>query len=186
MAATLCASIQDYVAVEKHARRVLQLDRKNQIAWEQLEHALDKQERHVDVLKEMQTLVKEMPTARNHYVLAKALAKHQQFDQALSTCLAGLKLDPTEPHCHLGVAALLMQKDNDPKTLEVARDSLQHARSGCKPDMGPTLVTEIEYLRAIHQALSGEPVFARLTLERLRNESPDPARYEKALSALGR
>jgi tetratricopeptide (TPR) repeat protein len=186
MAATLCASYQDYVSVEKHARKVLQLDKKNQIAWEQLEHALYNQERYADMLKEVETLTKVLPTARNCYVLAKALAKNQQYDLAMRACLDGLKIDKTEPHCHLGIAALLMRNENDPDALKVARIRLDDARRECKPESGPTLFNEIEYLTAIYQALTGEPSFARLTLDRLRTDNPDPSRYDKALTAIGR
>jgi tetratricopeptide (TPR) repeat protein len=186
MAATLCASFQDYVAVEKHARKVLKLDRKNQAAWEQLEHALYNQERHADLLTEVQTLVKEAPTARNCYVLAKALAKNQQYDLAERACMDGLQLDKTEPHCHLGLAALQMRNEKEPTALLKARQNLDDARRECKPESGPTLFAEIEYLTAIYQALTDEPAFARLTLDRLRLDNPDPSRYDKALSAIGR
>ena len=184
LAATLCASMKDYVAVEKHARKVLQLDQKNQIAWEQLEHALYHQERYADMLQEVQTMAQVLPSARNCCVVAKALAKNQRYDLAETACLAGLKQEPTEVHCLLGMAALMLRKDD--KALEDAADLLNKARRECRPEAGPSVFTEVEYLSAIHQALSGEAAFAHPTLERLRTDNPDSPRYEKALSAIGR
>jgi tetratricopeptide (TPR) repeat protein len=184
LAATLHASMKDYIAVEKHARKVLQIDQKNQIAWEQLEHALYHQERYADMLQEVQTMAQAVPSARSCCVLAKALAKNQRHDLAETACLAGLKQEPTEVHCLLGMAALLLRKDD--KALEVAGDLLNKARRECRPEAGPTVFAEVEYLSAIHQALSGEQGFARLTLDRLRTDNPDSPRYEKALNAIGR
>ena len=183
LAATLHASMKDFVAVEKHARKVLQIDPKNQIAWEQLEHALYSQERFADMLQEVQTMTQVLPSARNCCVLAKALAKNQRFDLAETACLAGLKQDATEVHCLLSMAALMLRKDD--KALEVAGDLLNKARRECRPEAGPGVFIEFEYLSAIHQALSGEAAFARLTLDRLRLDNPNAPRYEKALSAIG-
>jgi hypothetical protein len=90
-------------------------------------------------------------------------------------------------HCLLGIAALAMRKgDRVEDNLKLASEQLERARRECSPEAGPSVPIDIEYLRAIHQALSGEEIFARLKLERMRLDYPDAPRYEKALSAIGR
>ena len=186
MLAALCSSMQDNAAAEKHARKMLQLDPKNQMAAEQLQQALLLQERKADQLQAAQTLAETSRTPRNCFLLAKVLVLNQRYDMAEQMCLAGIKLDPSDVHCLLGVAALAMRKGDDVASLKLAQDLLDKARRELRPESGTDLYVELDYLTAIHQALSGEPVFARLKLERMLSDHPDVPRYQQALDAIGR
>jgi hypothetical protein len=186
MLAALCASMQDHAGAEKHARKMLELDPKNQPAAEQLQQSLLQQDRKTDQLQAAQTLAETTKSARNCFLLAKALVLNGRFDLAEQTCLAGLKLDANDVHCLLGVAALAMRKSDDAASLKLAQDLLDKARRELRPEAGMQLFIEHEYLASIHQALTGEAVFARLKLDKLRTDFPDVPRYEKALAAIGR
>jgi hypothetical protein len=183
MLAALNYSLGEYSAVEKHARKIISLDAKNQSAWEKLLQSLVLQERNADYLQEAQALAKTLPTSRNCFLLAKALAANQRFELAENACAPGLK---TDVNCQLGMAALMMRKGDDATTPKAAENLLIMARQNCRPEDGAIVYTELEYLSAVHQALSGGDVIARLKLQRLQEENPDNPRYEKLLNALGR
>lgn len=183
MLAALNSSMQENAAVEKHARKVLAIDPTNQMAAEQLQQALFLQGRHADQLQAAQALVQANPAARNCYMLAKALAFNQRYDLAEQACAGGLKRDAADVHCLLGMAALLMRKGDDAATLQAARDHLDKARRACRPETGPLALTELEYLTAVYQALSGDAGIARLKLQHMRGENPDSPRYQKLLAA---
>jgi hypothetical protein len=186
MLATLSASMQDHAGAEKYARKILQLDPKNQTAGEQLQQALLLQERKAEQLQAAQVLADANRSSRNCFLLAKALVLNQRYDLAEQMCLAGLKLDTSDPYCLLGLAALAMRKGDDQKTLDLARDLLNRARHELRPESGMHMFIELEYLEAIHQALSGDADLARLKLERLHRDNPEVPRFEKAISAIGR
>ena len=185
MLAALYSAMQENAVVEKHARKVLQIDPKNQMAAEQLQQALLLQGRHADQLVAAQKLVQAIPSARNCYLLAKALSFNQRFDLAEQSCLAGLKQDAGDVHCLLGLAALTMRKSDDVQSLQAARDCLDKARQVYRPEAGPLGFTEIEYLTAVHNALAGDVGIARLKLQHMQSENPDNVRYQKILSAFG-
>jgi hypothetical protein len=188
MLSALHYTLGEHAAVEKHSRKILALDVKNQLAWEKLLQCLVLQERNVDFLREAKNMinVKELTTSRNYFLLAKALAANQQYDQAEQACDAGLGLDKSDVHCQLGKAALLLHRGDDANTLKAAEEHLAVARANCRPEHGAIVYTELEYLSAIHQALGGGALLARLRLEHLRDENPENARYEKLLAALGK
>jgi tetratricopeptide (TPR) repeat protein len=178
--------MQDYAGAEKQARKILELDPKSQSAAEQLQQALLLQERKTEQLQAAQTLAETTPSARNCFLLSKALVLNQRYDLAEQTCLAGLKLEANDVYCLLGVAALAMRKGDDAPSMKLAQDSLDKARRELRPESGMNLFVEFDYLTAIHQALTGEAPIARLKLERMHAEYPDSTRYEKALIAIGR
>jgi hypothetical protein len=188
MLSALHYTLGEHAAVEKHSRKILALDAKDQAAWEKLLQSLVLQERNADYLREAQGLVlaQEMKTPRNFFLLAKAQAANQHYDLAEQACATGLNLNKSDVYCQLGMAALMLHKADDTQTLKVAEDLLTMARQNCRPEHGAIVYTELEYLSAIHQAVSGGIAIARLRLEHLRDENPDNPRYQKLLNALGR
>ncbi len=184
--AALNSSMQENTAVEKYARKMLQLEQKNQLAAEHLQQALLLQGRHAEQLVAAQALAKDTPTPRNQFILAKALVLNQRHELAEHACLQGLKQEAADAHCLLGIAALMLRKGDDATSLQVARQLLDKATLACRPEHGPSVLAELEYLTAIHQALTGDTGLARLKLQRLQAENPDNGRYEKALVAIGR
>jgi tetratricopeptide (TPR) repeat protein len=187
MLAALNASMTDHVSTERLARKILQLDSKHQIAFEQLQSSLTFQKRNAEVLPIAQTLKDAIPSPRNCYLLAKALALNERYDLAENACLAGLKMDPNDVYCLLGAAALAMRKSDDEASLRLALSRLDAARLQCRPSGGGVdLFAEHDYLACVHHALCGEVAFARIKLQRLQSENPDNLRFEKLLAAIGR
>jgi tetratricopeptide (TPR) repeat protein len=186
IAAALSSAMQDHASAERYARKVLQLDGKNATAWEQLQQSLVLQNKHVDQLAVAEAMVKELPTARSHYLLARALALNQRYDFAEKACFTGLSKDGKDIHCLLGYAALAMRNRDDAKWLQFAGELLDKANLVYRPEAGASLLADLEYLGAIQQALAGESVLPHIKLQRLRSEHPDNLRYEKALSAFSR
>jgi len=184
--AALYSSMQENAAVEKYARKVLAIDPKNQMAAEQLQQALFILGKHADQLQAAQALTQAEPSARNCYLLAKALTFNQRYDLAEQACLAGLKKDPADVYCILGLAALQMRKGDDPQTLQATRELLDKARRACRPEAGTLVFTEIEYLTAAYHALSGDVALAQLKLQHMQAEHRESQRYEKLLASFGR
>ncbi|HZZ78581.1 MAG TPA: hypothetical protein VFE62_08685 [Gemmataceae bacterium] len=179
-------SIGEATEVEKHARKMIAIDGKNQLAREQLLQSLVMQERNADYLQAAQDLAQVLPCARNCFLLAKALAANHRYDLAEQACVAGLKADKTDINCQLGLAALTLRKSDDAAALKLTEDLLTLARGNCRPEHGPVIYTEIQYLSAVHDALSDRTVLGRVALQNLQRENPDSNRYDKLLSALGR
>jgi hypothetical protein len=186
MVAALCSSMQDHAGAEKQTRKILELDPRHQQAAEQLQQALYLQEKKTEQLQAAQILAETSKTPRNCYLLAKSLAWNQRNELAQQMCIAGLRLDPDDVLCGLGLAALLMKQSDDAKTLEQTQKLLDKARATLRPEAGMYLFIELDYLASIHQALIGEPAFARLKLERMQAEYPDATRFDLALSAITR
>ncbi|MBI1830590.1 MAG: hypothetical protein HYR84_03960, partial [Planctomycetes bacterium] len=78
-----------------------------------------------------------------------------------------------------------MQK-NDADSLKLAGELLHKARRELRPEAGLRLFIELDYLIAVHQALSGDVALARLKLERMALDYPDVPRYQNAMSVIGR
>jgi tetratricopeptide (TPR) repeat protein len=174
----------DHASVEKYARKILQIDIKYEPAWEQLQQALMLQNRTEDAVKTAQVLVQHLPTARSHYLLSKAYALHGRYDLAEQECRQGLKVTPTDIHCLLGMASMVLRKGDDVQSLRDAQTLLDMAKRECRPDAGVELFVEIEYLSLVHLALAGEPGIARVRLQRMQSEHPESARYGKLVSVL--
>jgi hypothetical protein len=186
MLAALHSSLQENDIVEKHARKVLTIDPKNQMAGEQLQQALLMQGRHADQLAAAYACQKASPTSRNCYLLAKAMAFNQQYDSAELKCLEGLKVNGADLYCLMGLAALTMRKSDAPEAIAAAGKYLELARRECRPEAGPLAQAELDYLLAVHQALNGEGIIARFKLEEMQRAYTDNPRYGKLLSAFQR
>ncbi len=186
MLAAVCGSMQNHPATEKYARKILQLDAKNQLAYDALQQALSLQERHADLLQVAQAMVVAIPSARNQYTLARALAANKRDDLAVQVSIAALKDHKDDALLLLASAALVMRNADDAAALKSAGSLLAHAKTQCRPDDAVNLMLEHDYLTAIHEALTGEAAFARIRLQRLAADDPDSTRFAAALAAIRR
>ncbi len=186
MLAAVCSSMQDHAATEKYARKMLQLDAKSQLAYDSLQQILVLQQRHPELLQVAQAMVVALPTARNQYMLAKALTTNKRDDLAAQVCVAALKEHKDDALLLLASAALLMRNSDDAASLKSAGALLAYAKTQCRPDEAVNLLLEHEYLKAIHEALTGEAGFARIRLKQLAGDDPDSTRFAAALDAIGR
>jgi tetratricopeptide (TPR) repeat protein len=184
MLTALYSSMQDHASVEKYARKILQIDAKYAPAWEQLQQALMLQNRHDEAVQTARTLVQHLPGARSYYLLSKAHALQGRYDLAEQSCREGLKANPTDIHCLLGMAAAILRKGDDAQHLRDAQTLLDLVRRECRPDAAPALFVELEYLTLAHQALAGEHEIARVRLQRMHADHPEQARYGKLLACL--
>ena len=133
MLAALYSSMQNNTAVEMHARKALQKDPTNQVAGEQLLQSLLLQDKQAEELAAAQVVAQNNPSARNCYLLAKALAYHQRYDLAERECSSGLKLNAADLYCLMGLSAVLMRKSDDPQTLRAVGDLLERGAANAAP-----------------------------------------------------
>lgn len=186
MLAAVCSSMQDHATTERFARKMLQLDPKNQLGYDALQQTLSLQERHADLLQVAQAMVVAIPTARNQYMLARALAGNKRDDLAAQVSVSALKEHKDNALLLLASAALVMRNADDAVSLGSAGALLAHAKCQCRPDDAVNLMLEHEYLTAIHEALTGEAAFSRIRLQRLVGDDPESARFAAALAAIRR
>jgi tetratricopeptide (TPR) repeat protein len=131
------------------ARLLVKLEPKLDLSWDLLERALmesGSDEAYDASLKRLQANA----TARNHYLHAQALIKKNDTKGAEREVRAGLKKDPENAYCQLGLAALLLR--NDSGSLEEARALLKKAQGQTSGD----LWEDYAVLEAIELSLSGD------------------------------
>lgn len=166
---------------EELARLLVELEPKWDGSWDLLEWVLAEQnsEEADDVsLKRLQA----NDTARNHYLQARCLVGNNDAAGAEREVRAGLKKDPANGHCQLGLAALLLNKSDTPENVEEARRLLKSAHS---KDV-PALWADRAVLEAIAMSLDGDVRGGAFLCANILDRFPDNDAARKALKILTR
>jgi tetratricopeptide (TPR) repeat protein len=172
--------------VVRYAAQTLQVDPKNDSAWDGWEMVLLEQKRDQEAGEVAKARAERAPSARSHYLWARHLAERKDWAATEEALRAGLKLDPENVHCMLGLAATLMKAGDRPEAMAQAGDLVRRAKVYLRPEMPASLHQECELLSAIQQALSGQTAIARLVLQGLHAADARNARVGAALAAVGR
>ncbi|MFO0966019.1 MAG: hypothetical protein U0793_10605 [Gemmataceae bacterium] len=170
---------------EPYFRKLVDADPTDLDAADVLEFILWEQGRVEAALEIAQKRAATAPSARHRYLLARAFShcdRDDEADKAIDSLLAD---DPANPYALAAKAVLLIRRDGKDDTAEAGR-LLDKARAAIKPGERKRLTEDLDYLAAIHHAVSGRTVLARLCLESLRSEHKKDARLAEALDALGR
>jgi eukaryotic-like serine/threonine-protein kinase len=183
--ATLGTPLPRLPKIELHARRLVEADANDQDAAEVLEYALVEQGRHEAALAVAKARAAQRPSIRNRYLLARSLVLCGQTQAAASELDAALVMEPGDPYCLAGRAVLLLRENTDPAAWAEAARYLTQARAAIKPGERKQLAEDVEFLSAIAQALTGQPILARITLQSLCHDHEQAGRYREALEALG-
>ncbi len=170
----------------RYAAQVLQLDTKNDSAWDGWEMVLLEQKREKEAGEVAKARAERAPSGRSHYLWARHLAHRGDWLAAEESLRAGLKLDPENVHCMLGLAVALMRAVDRPEATTQAGDLVRRAKVFLRPEMPTALHQECELLSAVQQALSGQTAIARLVLQGLHAADQRNARVGAALAAVGR
>jgi hypothetical protein len=88
--------------------------------------------------------------------------------------------------CVLSLAAALMKGSDKSEAWTEAGQFLDRAGGLITPETPWERQLDLKYLRLIHEALTGNAGFARVSLEAMRLDAPDDERLQKALAAFGK
>lgn len=164
-------------ATEMHARLAVELAPDDLQAHECLVFTL----RGNSCLAATIKLIERFPTARSHFLLARAFGGSlKRFDEAEKSLRAGLLLAPDDAYCTLGLAATLLRRGT-PASLAQAAELIERGRGLLKSDA--TLAGYCEFLTAVHAALTGPPDVPRYTIMQLADRDPTHEGLKQAVAA---
>jgi len=165
-------------------RRAVRLDPTRQRAWDRLWGLMATNGEFKELVESCQERAKEVDDAHTRFVMAKAYERLSQMDDAEKQIRLGLKQDPSDFLCNLALAALLLRKANSAAAMGRAREQLDRVEKLPQANLSPTSRRDLEVLRALHWAISGEPDRAREVLRRILKEEEDHRLASAALEAL--
>jgi tetratricopeptide (TPR) repeat protein len=177
-------AFNDPEGAEGSLRRALALNPGRELAWEMLIAGLGLADKHKECLEACLARLKHKDSARHRLLAARALADLREFDQAEEQVRLGLKQDPRDVSCNLGLAAMLLKRI-DVKALEQAGRQLDVVEKLLQDSDAEYLRADYLVTRGLFIALSGDLRTAREILEgALKNDGANK-RAKEALAALG-
>jgi hypothetical protein len=178
--------MQDYRLAARFARAVLRDDPNDMLASEVVEKYLSETKQFKEAHELARERCEKVPTARNHYLHARNLIDDRQEKEAEKILCAGMKRWPEDALCPVCLAALLLRTSDSAKTLKEVDELLDLVQSLMRPDGSGELLVEIDFLRAVYDALTGDVLMGRLRLMRMQTEDPTSERLNKALAAFSK
>jgi Tfp pilus assembly protein PilF len=175
--------LKDGKGAEKSLRRAISRDPSLENPRTVLEFILCEQNRGEDAKKVREEAIARKDSASNRYLLAKDYDFLGQSRQAAEQMEIGLRLDPGDFYCHLGLAALLMKRA-DAEGLKQAAEHFNKAKAALEKESTKNQRTEYQFLVALYAALTDHPSEAKEWLQELAS-SDKSAQVKKALAALG-
>lgn len=192
---------QASVRVLEHLRRAVQLDPSRERAWDSLTALLAKDQKIAEAIAVTRERIAIKDNARNRFFLAKAYAESDQFDKAAEALRAGLKSDPTDLNCLLGLIALALKRGNA-ESLQEAGEQLDAIAVSCKVEgskqhgstSAPGFIEKQQskqrlqdylLLRGIHSALMDRPDQAKAAFQQVLKMKKGEPTATRALVALG-
>lgn len=135
-----------------YLRRAVELDPSRERAWELLVALLVEQGEYGEAADAARKRLEARDNAHNRFVMAKVYAKQNQIDRAADQLRVGLRRDPKDLNCSLGLSAILLKRD-DAKSLKEAGDLLDAAESRIRDEKNTSHQANYRLLRGIHAAL---------------------------------
>jgi tetratricopeptide (TPR) repeat protein len=162
----------DLKTAEDCYRKTLKLDPSREIVWDMLTAILALSGR-VDESRQLchERLAKKA-NAHNYFLLAKAHGEVKDFAKVEEALLAGLKAEPDDFFCNLGLAAMLLRRDDDPKVKAAVKVYLDRAAAAAKGTEAALKEREVQIVRAAYEALYGDPMAARKAFAALLGQRP--------------
>jgi tetratricopeptide (TPR) repeat protein len=169
----------------KFYRQTLEIEPGNDSAWDMLTVLVVRSGRVDDAIRLCHERLKHKHTGHNFFLLAKAHAEKREWPQAEAALRAGLKIEPEDFYCTLGLAVALLQRDADAKTRKEAFARLHKASLLVGRPPNTERQQEVLIVEAAYNALYGEVHVARKKLQRLSLLEPDNDQVRQMLKAVG-
>jgi tetratricopeptide (TPR) repeat protein len=179
-------NLEEIDAAVKAGRRALELDPDLPEVWELLGVVAAMQGQKAEAVEIFRSALKRFPTAHNHYLVAKALAKADRLPEAEQELRDALKAFPDDLTCMAGLAAILILRSDKADTLPEAMQLMQTVNYQVQPDKLPSdLVQDLTALTVICEGLTNHEDQARSLLAAMLRRVPETAELRKIREALG-
>lgn len=180
--------VHDLPQAEATLRKALVLDPSRTRAAHTLAHFLTQQRRSEEIVAFLEPRVQKQDVALDRLLLAKALEKLGRHEQAEAQVQAAVKLRPDSFTPNLALAALMLRRSSDDDSgkalLAQAGASLDKAAKQLGNDPDPDQKIAYTLLRAVHQALGGDPTAAKRQLLRVLEDNNTNTEAREVLAAL--
>ncbi len=163
----------DVKTAEECYRKTLKLDPSREIVWDMLTAILALSGRPDESKQLCHERLAKKANAHNYYLLAKAHGEVKDYARVEEALVAGLKAEPDDFFCNLGLAAMLLRRDDDPKVKAAVKVYLDRAAAAAKGTEAALKERELQIVRAAYEALYGDPAAARKAFATLARQRPD-------------
>jgi tetratricopeptide (TPR) repeat protein len=170
-------------ATEKY-RRVLVLKPDNEPVWDTLAGLLFAQHCFDELVTLSQQRLQHKPSAHSHFMLAKAYACREQWDQVEEEIRFARASDPSDFSVALADIAVRLRRAKDDASLQEIHQQLVKARQIVPSKLTPQQLYDGLALEAILRALTGDTASARTILDQVLTQDPSQEMARKAIAAL--
>ncbi len=170
--------------IVEYLRLAVRLDPSRERAWDMLTALLAEKGEMEEAAAVARKRLETKDNAHNRLLLAKVYADQGQFAKAAEQLRAGLKSEPKDLDCRLGLAAALLKRE-DASSLQMAGDELDRDEAQVKADKSRGYQTSYLLLRGLHAALDDRPAPAKKYLKQVLQLDKGNTTVWKARAALG-
>jgi cytochrome c-type biogenesis protein CcmH/NrfG len=175
---------EDARIAEASLRRAVALDPSCKDARELLVFGLTEEGRFDDAVKIQEGALRLQDSAHDRFCLAKVLEASKRYNEAQQQLLHGLRCDPRDVMCNLGLAALLMRSGGE-TSLQQAKTYLEQAKTVLQKHFSKEQLAEYYLLCGVYQGLCDMQEDARSLLEQAAQKGASE-RAKKVLAVLSR
>lgn len=168
----------------EHLRRAVRLDPSRERAWDMLTAMLAIDNQIDEAIAVARRRIDFKDNAHNRFLLAKVYTDGNQFDKAAEELRSGLKDDPKDLNCRLGLLALAL-KGETAQSLQEAGEQLKDLFPRIKEEKNKRVWLDYYVLAGICAALNDRPEWAKDTFQRLLQQNRGEPMVTRALVALG-
>jgi tetratricopeptide (TPR) repeat protein len=176
----------DVPEADELARRAIRLAPNREVSWDMLAGMMALNNRFKEMVPLCQERLKSRDTSRNHLLLAKALEKTGQLEQAQAQVYESLKTDPDGFIPNLALAVLLMKRSDGDATLREVGDILARIEQKQRASFTRDEYVEFLFSYGIYTALSGNDREAETVFRRVLELDNSLQEAREALRALGK
>lgn len=180
----ISAKTEAIAKIAQYLRRTVRLDPSRESAWDSLSVLLVEEKNTEEAITIARKRIEVKDNARTRFFLAKAYAADHQFEKAAEALQAGLKLNPNDLHCRLGLIALELKLENA-QTLKTADEQLEAIAPEIKEAKNKQLWLNYHLLCGIRSALIDRPDWAKGTFQQILEQEPGEMTATRSLVALG-
>jgi tetratricopeptide (TPR) repeat protein len=179
------AALNDLENAEKYYRQTVKIEPANDAAWDMLTVLVIASGRVDECIRVCEQRLKCKQSGHNCFLLAKAHAENNELVQAEMALRQGVKVEPGNFHCQLGLATILLMQEGGAKTRKEAFNRLHEAGKLLGNPPRAEWASELQIAEAAYHALYGETHVARKKLTRLSLLEPENDRVRELLKVVG-
>lgn len=168
----------------EYLHRAVRLDPSRGRAWDLLTEVLSDKKHMEQAIAIARRRLKFKDNAHNRFFLATVYADGNQFDKAAEELEVGLKKDPKDLYCRLGLLALAIRRA-DARSLKDLGEQIDALNPRIQEARNLQLWAEYVRTGGIHSALSDHPEWGRKAFQLVLHHVKGEKTATRALVALG-